>query len=113
MHNSEILSILSMAFCSTDKNMIKTNKKINIKRKQPVRALLAQQIYIKYSLWELAEVSRIFLVLVIDHMPVRFVGFDTLQRQTVEIEWGGHFNSSKLRLIFKYILQTCRLRLFK
>lgn len=43
-------------------------------------------MYIKHSLWELAEVPRIFLILVIDHMPVRFVGFDTLQTQTVEIE---------------------------
>lgn len=40
-----------------------------------------------HLLWELAEVSRIFLVLVIDHMPVRFVGFDALQKQTVESAW--------------------------
>lgn len=62
-----------------------------------------------HLLWELAEVSRILLVLVIDYMPVRFVGFDALQKQTVE-RVGGHF-SSKFRIIFKYILQIHRLRL--
>lgn len=62
----------------------KNNKTFRINRKQP--ELLQQQL-IMHLLWELAEVSRIFLVLVIDHMPVRFVGFDALQKQTVDRVW--------------------------
>lgn len=64
----------------------KNNKTFKINRKQPVRGVSAKQLII-HLLWELAEVSRIFLVLVIDHMPVRFVGFDALQKQTVERVW--------------------------
>lgn len=38
----------------------------------------------KHSLWELTEVSRILLILVVDHMPVGLVGFETLQGPKVK-----------------------------
>lgn len=64
------------------------------------------QLNITHSLWELAEVSRILLVLVIDHMPVGLVGFDTLQRQKVMREVRGRFNRSKLRRVLTEMVQT-------
>lgn len=111
-----------MALCSTVKyliyhnkltDLIKTNKKINMK---PVRALLAQQkiVYLSKTLtlgaggslqniprtcnWPHAsQICRFWYTAETD-------GGDSV---------GGHSNSSKLRLIFKYILQTCRLGLLK
>ena len=67
----------------------------------------------KHSLWELTEVPGILLILVIDHMPVGLVRFDTLQAQKMRKGWGVISREQRAKLIHTHVPDKDRLRFLK
>lgn len=49
-------------------------------------AAVSRFIIIMDLLWKLPKVSRVVLILVVDHMPVRLVGLNALRRQKTQVK---------------------------